>query len=423
MHPLPPAGGSRTSQERLHNMSKRRTAVVITLAGVVSAGALAVAMPVQADPAPSSTDVVGVGSDIIQNSADFLADGYSSDTSSVPGYNASGNKNRLISFSATADGNGRNAFTDPLLGTPGKLYPTIVLRAGTSPVQRPNGGNAGIAALIADGDPSNGGRISFVRSPNLPTKDQQTKAGNSLGTSLTSVQFADDTQYIATATTTNAPPTLTASDLVKIYGGQWTTWGDIGGPSPGPHNVGATIIPLLPQDGAGVQTIFLNALNAASGGTVTLGNANIRKVQQNDPTTITGLPPAEKPNAIVPFPQGRYNLLNAGYFHEPSTLYNSVTPAAKLSAAGIQLHTDASAFKADIPYYAVFRTKDLSSTTPWQPGSTLNWVQTLFANSQYDPDEPGAVTPPFVASAAGKAVITAIGLNPVYKVRGTATSD
>src|SRR3954453_16454208 len=98
-------------------MSKRRTAVAITLAGVVSAGALAAAMPVQADPAPSATDVVGVGSDIIQNSLDFLADGYSGDGGSVPGYNAANNKNRLISFSATADGNGRNAFTDPLLGT------------------------------------------------------------------------------------------------------------------------------------------------------------------------------------------------------------------------------------------------------------------------------------------------------------------
>ncbi|GAA1760511.1 hypothetical protein GCM10009795_003730 [Nocardioides hankookensis] len=392
-------------------MSKRRTAVAITVAGVVSAGALAAAMPSQADPAPTATDVVGVGSDIIQNSVDFLGDGYSWSGGSLPGYNAAGNKNRLISFSATADGNGRNSFTDPALGTSVKLNPTIVLRAGTSPVQRPNGGGAGLNALVADGNPTNGGRISFVRSPNKPTSAQSTPTHP-----LHTIQFADDKQYIATATTTNAPADLSTADLVKIYSGTWTTWGDVAaGVTPGAHT-GETIVPLLPQDGAGVQTIFLNALKAANGGTaITLGGA-VQKVQQNDPSTITALPDATRKNAIVPFPKGRYELLGAGYFHDPAPVYNSDSPSAALSNAGIKLQTGASNFIADIPYYIVFRESDASSATAWQPGSTLNWVETLFYNADYDPDDPDpGVTPPFVASAAGKAIIESIGLTPLYK--------
>ena len=400
-------------------MSKRRTAVALTLAGVVSAGAaLAVGQPVQADPAPSATDVVGVGSDIIQNSVDFLADG---DFLGHPGYNAAGNKNRLISFSATADGNGRNAFTDPALGASTALNPTITLRAGTTPVQRPNGGGAGLNALLADGDATNGHRISFVRSPNLPTSAQATNSTPGVG-ALHTVQFADDTQYIATATVTNAPATLTAGDLVKIYSGTWTTWSDVAaGVVPAAHT-GEKIIPLIPQPGAGVRTIFTNALKAANGGTaVTLGDA-VTAVQQNDPTTITSLSAADQKNAIVPFPQGRYTLLSKGYFHNPNTAYNSGTPATTLTADGISLIKTAGSYTADIPYYAIFRESDLASTTPWQPGSTLNWAQTLFSNN-YDPDDPDpGVTPPFVATPAARAVIQAIGLTPVYRDLGHASN-
>ncbi len=407
-------------------MSKRRIAVALSLAGVVSAGTLAISQqPVLADGAPSATDVVGVGSDIIQNSVDFLADG---DISGLPGYNTAGNQNRIISFSATADANGRNAFTDPLLGTSAKLNPTVVLRAGTSPVQRPNGGNAGIAALIADGDAANGGRISFVRSPNLPTAAQLASAQGSLKTPLHSVQFAADKQFVATATTTNAPAALSAAELVAIYKGSVTKWGQLAGYT-GP-GAGDTIVPLLPQDGAGVQTIFYNALKPANGGASIGGSlgANVRKVQQNDPSTITGLTPEERKNAIVPFPEGRYKLLNSGYFRDPSQVYNSSSPAPALSADGIKLVKTGTApdgnaaFAADIPYYVVFRESDAASTRAWQPGSTLNWVETLFFNADYDPDEPANdVPPPYFQSSAGKAVLESIGLTSVYVDRGDDT--
>ena len=59
-------------------------------------------------------------------------------------------------------------------------------------------------------------------------------------------------------------------------------------------------------------------------------------------------------------------------------------------------------------YNGIFRKSDFESTTPWQPGSTLNWVQTLF----YNPDGPA----PFVDTPAGRALLEAAGITPDYQV-------
>ena len=391
--------------------------------GVVAVSAVALTAAMQAsasaDAAPGANDVVGVGSDIVQNSLDFLADG---DALGNDGYNTAGNKYRLISFDATADGNGRNAYTDPSLGTPGLLNPTVTLRAGTSPVQRPNGGGAGLTALVNDGvGGTSANRINFVRSPNLPTQAQQAAAQTNLGSPLYSIQFATDKQVIATASTTNAPKALSAQDLLCIYSasGTCTHWNDLPDAPAGAST--DAIIPLIPQSGAGVRTIFLNALAQVNGGQQPTLGASVRPVQQNDPTTITGLSPADQKNAIVPFPIGRYNLLKSGYFKNPATPYSVANPPAALSADGIKLHTTGKtsdnkpAFSATLPYYVIFRESDLNSSTPWQPGSTLNWVQELFAN-------PGGATP-FIKSQAAVTLLKANGLTPSYVDKGEATSD
>ncbi|MDT4916361.1 MAG: hypothetical protein QOH89_1061 [Pseudonocardiales bacterium] len=398
-------------------MTKNRYAVRGAAAVALALGLAVVAAPsASADEAPTPTDVVGVGSDIIQNTMNFVADG---DVNGNPGYNSIGNKNRLISFDATADANGRNAFTDPSLGTSGLLNPTITLRAGTYPVQRPNGGSAGLTALVNDGTAGvSANRISFARSPNLPTAAQQSQAQANLGTPLHSVQFAADKQVIATASTTNAPALLSAQELVGIYNGTYKHWNELPGNSGGSTDA---IVPLIPQPGAGVRTVFTNALKAANGGTAVTLAATVRNVQQNDPTTITGLPADEKPNAIVPFPVGRYALLSSGYFHDPSSPYNVTTPPAALSAAGLQLEANSGTagdsnpvFGAAIAYYVIFRESDFASNTPWQPGSTLNWVQELFFN-------PGGPAP-FLNTAPVQALLTAAGVTPHYEDFGNTTS-
>jgi ABC-type phosphate transport system substrate-binding protein len=392
-------------------MTKISTATRLSLALAFTVGACVAVTPrAGADPAPTATDVVGVGSDIVQNSMGFLADG---DIHGNDGYNTTGNKNRLVSFDATADGNGRNAFSDPTLGTPAALNPTVILRAGTSPVQRPNGGTAGLNALVND----SAGEISFVRSPNLPTAAQQATATSNLGSALHTIQFAQDKQVIATAATTNAPSALSVNELLNIYNGTWKHWNDLPGNSGGSSEA---IIPLIPQPGAGVRTIFLNALKAANGGATVTPAGNVLPVQQNDPTTITGLSAADQKNAIVPFPVGRFKLLNDGYFRDPNAAYNSASPPAALSANGIDLQTsgtapdNGTAFAATLPYYVVFRESDYASTTPWQPGSDLNWVQELFFN-------PGGPDP-YVKTAPAAAILTAAGITAHYADLGNTSS-
>jgi hypothetical protein len=156
-------------------------------------------------------------------------------------------------------------------------------------------------------------------------------------------------------------------------------------------------------------------------------NPNQIQVQQNDPTAITGLDPAIRANAIVPFPRGRFRTLNTGYYTATGTTnaYNT-EPGHRTatSAAGIQLldgvtNTDVNQptapYGGNFAYNAIVREKDLNSTTPWQPGSTLNWVKALF----YNPGGPK----PFVRTPAGEQLLTAAGVTPNYHVFGTNNAE
>lgn len=418
-------------------MLHRRKSVGLGLVALATAGTLVLASaPTQADFAPQPQDVVTTGSDILQNSFNFLADGYHQ----LPGYNTAGNRYRFVNFDSSGDAQGRSAFADPrLLKTEtvnGDKYvklsdikllnPTIALRAGEDLVVRPSGGGAGgTTAIIQDEDR----RIDVGRTPNALTTDNQNAAFNKLGTRLLRIQIATDRQLIATATTTNAPATISAGDLLKIYKGEITTWGQLTGyTGDAPNEV---IIPLtLPSD-AGMWTTFFGNLGRQNPG-ATVNDATLRgnphsiQVQQNDPTAITSLDEAKRKNAIVPFPRGRFRVLNTGYYTDPSVTnaYNLEPERTPISAAGVKLldadsTSDVNAATApyggNFGYNALVREDDLTSKTPWQPGSTLNWVQALF----YNPDGPA----PFVRTPAGRALLTAAGVTPDYHVFGTDNAE
>ncbi len=344
-----------------------------------------------ADLAPTQNDIVGVGSDTVQNIANFLADG---DTTGTPGYNSAGNLNRVVSFDATPDANDRAGYLNGSTNASLKpLTPTVVLRAGTSPVQRPNGSGAGITALLADKGSTE--VINFVRSSRLPTDAEQQLALSAGWGGLHVVRISTDDLRVATANTTNAPSALTPAQLVQIYQCTATTWTAVGGSS------GATIIPQVPQNGSGTRSTFLNDLKAANGGTaVTLGSC-VQTVEENDPTSITG---ASSPaDAIAPFSSGRLALYNSGYFKDPTKVFGTAPVAV---APGITLLTATGSYLNSRGLYIVFRHSDTTSTTPFQPGGTKNWVQTLFSN-------PGG-TAPFVNTTAGKADIASGGATPNY---------
>jgi ABC-type phosphate transport system substrate-binding protein len=342
-----------------------------------------------ADLAPTAGDTVGVGSDTVQNIGNFLADG---DNAGDAGYNGTFPKNRLVSFDATPDQNDRAGYANGSTAlAPIKLNPTIVLRQGLQPVQRPNGSGAGVAALIAD----SAHNIDFVRMSRLPKVSEQNSAIAATGVgALRVIKISTDNLKLATASTTNAPAAaLTAAQIVDIYKCNITNWSAVGGSA-------GVIQPQIPQSGSGTGDSFRADLQALNGGTAVTVGACVAVGEENDPGVLAG-----NPNAIGPFSEGRKNLFDSGYFNSPNVVYGA-TPVPL--ASGIKFNSVAT-YNDVRGLFIVFRNSDSASTTKFQPGGALNKIQDLF----YNPTNIGGVTP-YVASDAGIADITAAGSTPAY---------
>ena len=421
--------------------------------GMVGAATLALGLAAPAayaDYGPTKSDVVGVGSDTVQYAADFIADG---DHLGDAGYNAAGNVNRLVNMDATPDSNARLAYGSSGLGpncgpgtgstsgtgtqttthsdTPCTLNPSLVLRAGRNPVQRPNGSGAGVK-LLWQRDTAAPHLVDYARASD--------SAGNILGstvslTGLDSIQIGTDPLAILKASTSNAP-VLSTAQLNAIYTCSSTaaTWNQVGGTAT------TTIIPVLPQVGSGTRSSFLKALG---NGTAITPGACVKTAEENDPTAIYAF--GSSADTIEPMSGGRLNLFqgklgngtgNNGtgtpitYFNDPSCgalvttapCPQAINPAVTLTTTGTA-SDGAAAFSINRPLYIYFRDSDVSSSTPYQPGSSLNFVRTLFYNP-CSTGLTGCVTvsgttygpggPPYYAQAAGQALISAAGINPTY---------
>lgn len=393
-------------------------------AGATLAVGLTLAMPglAGADTAARTGDVVGVGSDTVQNASDFLWDGA---PGVAGGYNNIGNLNRVWSFDATGDANGRAVY-DGTCGTPSAttglgtfcdstnnqapnlLGGSVVLRAGTKPVVRPNGSGAGYAALIADSAAPGykglaAGSIQFSRGSRLPnaTEEGNCPTTNAACGGLHVYQVATDQLGIAHVKTGfDGPAGLSAAQLIKIYQCQDTTWDQVGGTST------ATIHPLIPQSGSGTRSFFLSDLQAANGGNaITLG-ACVRTVEEHDPTGIYSDPsPAD---AIEPFSAGKIALINSGYFAN-GVSYSGTGGATAYTPNYLTLESGTPSdggtnYNSTRGLYFAIRQADLASTTPFQPGGTENWAQTLFVGSSS-----------WIARASSGAQIAAAGFTQAYK--------
>ena len=285
------------------------------------------------------------------------------------------------------------------------LNPTIALRAGQDLVVRPSGGGGGGRDAIINDDL---GWIDVGRSPDPLNETHQNTAQTKLGTKLIRVQIATDRQLIATAETTNAPTTISASDILKIYSGTITTWSEVTGYS---GSAGAEkIIPLHPPDRRRHVEHLPGQRQAAEPGQRRLHRplepepdpgAAERPDRDHQPV---GGRAQERDRAVPawPLPDAQHRLLHATT--GTTNAYNTETGhRTAASAAGIKLldgvtNTDVNQptapYGGNFAYNAIVRERDLNSTTPWQPGSTLNWVKALF----YNPDGPK----PFVRTPAGE---------------------
>jgi len=293
-------------------------------AAVAAAMALFPATNANADYGPTANDVVGVGSDTLQQIGDFVADG---DHLFDDGYNTAGNKNKFISIDATADANTRLAYGPAGLGpncapgtggtagtgnqntthtdAPCTLNPTVVLRAGKSPTQRPNGSGAGYNLLKQDTNGSGVGLgyVDFSRASSA-------RVTNAL---FDSVQVGTDPLAMLTSSTTHGVA-VTTSQLTAIYQCTTTDWSTLG-------STAGTIRPLLPQVGSGTRSSFLGAIS------VTTPGSCVTNVEENDPEAIDAS--GDPINAIEPMSLSRLDVfqgkLSDGtsngvgpYFRDPS---------------------------------------------------------------------------------------------------------
>jgi hypothetical protein len=338
-------------------------------------------------------DVVGVGSDTLQYAGDFLADG----SPTTSGYNAAGNKFRMINYDATGDALGRALYNaDGTQFFTDSPTTAVVLRAKQKPVEDPDGSGAGRTALLND-SPNSGtnydgvanGSIQYARSSSMiSAANEQTCTTNSTGCGkLHPVAIGTDTMEIAfdASGTSDAVP-LSYTQLAKIYecATGFTTWTSVGGTS------SDAIIPVIPQLNSGTRNDFITQITSLGGFNGTLGPC-VKTAQEHDPNGI--LTQANPEAAIEPFSLARVNLINSGYFANANEAPNQVA----LLSTGTPSDGGAR-FNYTRNMYIVMREVDVENGTGWQPGGTLNWADTLFVGSNS-----------FLAKPTGQATVAAAG--------------
>ena len=281
-------------------------ALAVAATSMATLGAVAPAQAAETNPAdptftPSSTDLVGVGSDTSQLALHYLAEGKDG---VAAGYNASRTV-KLASWAAD--------------GSPS----TISLRNGASPITRPNGSGAGKKLLYGS---SNDANVDFARSSSAISTTER-DAG------LKAFPFAVDGLKLGTRKAgTDAPASLTEAQVLAIYKGDVTNWSQVGGKD-------AVIRPYVPQSGSGTRSFFeAQLVRINDGKPVSLGS-NVKETQEHSDEKIK-----DDPDAVVPFSTGRaksttsIGLLNG--FSVRRALYNVVrgndltgSKAADLNAA------------------------------------------------------------------------------------------
>lgn len=257
-------------------MHARKLLAGLATAAVAVSGIALTAAPASADYTkhaldpnftPVTGDLIGGGSDTTMGSMHYAAEAFNAANPSA-GF-------KVASYAA-----------QPQPAPPAPAN-TITLPGGEV-INRPNGSSGGKGRLWGG---NNKAEIDFARSSgNLSV--EETSAG------LQMFPFALDTlQMSVSGKASNAPATLSPTQIVGIYKGEIKNWSEVGG-KPG------EIAPKIPQPNSGTRDFFVGRLTAMNAGTpVTLGNS-VAEVQEHDDTKIK-----DDPNAVAPFSVGRAELL------------------------------------------------------------------------------------------------------------------
>jgi ABC-type phosphate transport system substrate-binding protein len=263
---------------------------LVTGAAVAAAAVTLAAAPALADPparvTPRAGDVVGVGSDTIQN----LLDQFSHD------FNASHRTGaKLYSWDAT----------NPKTGA---IHDNIRFKRGCSVQQRPNGSSEGITAVKTNEGGSTAGHPceDFARS----SRDRASTDPPFAPGGLAFVTLAGDAVTWSTQTVTNAPVRLSPAQLTGIYECRITNWRQVGGRN-------APIRAFIPQTGSGTRAFFLKAIGLTTPGACVSDDNNLLEENEGVNRVLAG------PNVIFPYSIGKYI---AEKFHSARCLNRSCTP-------------------------------------------------------------------------------------------------
>jgi ABC-type phosphate transport system substrate-binding protein len=266
-------------------------AVVATTGLTAGLATSASAAPTIYDPTftPTSGDLSGAGSDTTEIALDYLTKGHNG----IEGFNGDKTTGRIASFAAGFDPT------------------TVVLKSGSPAITRPNGSGAGKTLLRKA---TNNADLDFARSSSgLSTAE--------IADDLQQSPFAvDGLKLAASATSTNAPASISNADMVGIYQGTITKWNQLTGNSAGSS---ATIVPLIPQSGSGTRSFFEAQLKKYNEGTAVKLGASVKETQEHSDVDLKS-----DPNAIAPFSTGRAKttttIKELGGFSAQRALYNVV---------------------------------------------------------------------------------------------------
>lgn len=265
------------------------SAVAVSVLTLAAPQAFAEATDPQPDDSstavPSAAALLGVGSDTTQRAVKLVGDAY----------NLTNPANPLFTYAACA--------TPTTCGQ-------VTLPDGAK-ITRPNGSGGGKKLLYGA---DNNAQIDFARSSSALNDAER-------GGNLQAFPYALDTLVMVTSknVASNAPASLTPTQIVKIYSGEITDWSAVGGTA-------GAIKPLIPQANSGTRDFFVAQLKAANNGVDVPLAASVTPTQEHDPADVQN-----NPNAIAPFSEGRANLagtvrVEAG-FAANRAVYNVVRQA------------------------------------------------------------------------------------------------
>jgi len=258
----------------------------------------------------------------------------------------------------------------------GSQNDTITVKSTCVSFPRPNGSSAGIKQLATFAQTSD--KKSFCDNFANSSRPRGGSDPGDVPGGVTFVNLAGDAVSWATPATTDAPASLTPTQLNEIYtctvpatgGNPANNWADLGGKN-------APIQPFLPQSNSGTLTFFLAAIGVTTVGPCTDNNT----LEENEGVN----PVLQTPEAIWIYSVGDYI---AQRFHSPACTNSGCTGTPPCAPAGGKDDFGCNVHGTYVPkdINGIAPTTGTGAATKINTSFPSTFLRTLFAVVPYDPN-------------------------------------